>query len=179
MKKIIFLIISFTFITNTIKGQELKTPKGIIYHKTSTEINEKVKQVLVHAINNSGKNLEYDKTFICGPNLWEHLIQNKVNHKISGININFNIPDKGGYKIMHGRAIQKIIDFYTIWNFIIKTPKNNNYIIRKPNKNELTYYWSVIPYEIEEPIYIIEVNKLKIIIDFNSDSKLLYIDIIH
>ncbi len=155
----------------------MKIPKEIVYHKASKKTNEEVKQILSTAIKNHGENLTYNQTFICGPNLWEYLIVNKINTKVSGINVNFNVPIKNGYKTMKGRAIQKRTDFNIIWNFLFEKKGLYTFTIRKPNTSELIYYWKIIPYDIEEPIFIVEINNIKILTDF-SNKNLLHLDLI-
>ena len=166
----IILVIFLSFSMNTFSQQSGKSK--IFFHKTSKEVNDKTKGILSNAVLNEGADIRYDKTFICGPQLWNFITKSNIANKITGIRVNFNIPKGTGYVTSQGRAIQKREEFTLIWNLLFKGASMDNFKIRIPNEKELAYYWSIIPYEIEEPIFVVEYSGLNILVDFVGTSLL-------
>ena len=63
-----------------------------------------------------------------------------------------------------------------VWDYIIKELSKAPISYRKLSSKELSYYWSVFFYDIEEPIYIVDNSKIKILVDQSSNFKLLWLD---
>lgn len=166
MKKftiILILLVSTIFV----QGQkDIVIPNGVVYNKASESINKKANTIIKSEISNPTYSM-FDKLLYCGPNFWKNY---KNTLDISGIeagNIKFQVPQSDGSVIeMDGKLIQSQSDFETIWNQISKDFKKTNYKIRKLTSNELSYYWSIIFFDINEPIYVIENKNNKIILDF-------------
>jgi hypothetical protein len=55
---------------------------------------------------------------------------------------------------------------------VISDLKEDNYQIKILNQAELKYFWNIIFYNIEEPLFIIESPKIKFICDFLGNDKI-------
>ena len=53
---------------------------------------------------------------------------------------------------------------------------SGTFIIRKLTPLEMQAYWMMIAYDIEEPIYTIESPGFNLVVDFNNDGEIFYID---
>jgi hypothetical protein len=162
-------------------AQQIDIPSGIVYKPTSSESNNEAIKILKKEFTQPSYSL-YDKLVYCGPILWSTLKYTPELAAIPGGNITINIPkyDQNGKEIsttpFDGKLIQNKEDFKKIWDELIKSFKNGDFTIRKLKKEELLYYWSVIPYDIEEPIFVIENSKFRIIVDLTKALKVQWID---
>lgn len=156
-------------------SQSINIPEEIKYKETDELTNkkaiEKIKIELQEPQYSSLKNI-----FYCGPSLWERYILIPDVGSIQKGNITFKVPYNGDFIDKNGKLIQSQSDYQLIWNQIVKDFNNSEFIIRKPTPDELQVFWSIIFYDIEEPIFVIENNSYKVIIDLDSDLKIQFID---
>ncbi|TPD66862.1 hypothetical protein [Flavobacterium microcysteis] len=171
MKKIYLL---FSLITiNSISAQNIETiniPKGVVYNYVDNNLNDKAKQLII-------KNLEKNKYsileehLIVGPELWKRFQKIEKLQKIKG-NITFVVDDLK----LSGKYSPTLNDTKLIWDEF-KKEITGNYKIRKANEHELKYYWSVISFDIDEPLLIVETENHNYILNFlKSNLKLLWLD---
>ena len=154
---------------------------GIVYKPCPEALTVKAKEVFQSEII-SPKYILFDKTLYIGPVLWNRLKKDSTINKIEGGNLELLTPfydDKGSLveqKIIQGKLIQNKDDFKIVWDYIIKELSESPILYRKLTQKELSYYWSVIFYDIEEPIYIVENRNIKLLIDQGNSLKLLWLD---
>ncbi|MET0944252.1 MAG: hypothetical protein ABWY22_02470, partial [Flavobacterium sp.] len=109
---------------------------------------------------------------IIGPELWKKFKANEKIQKIEGGEIQFHVDNV----ILDGKMSQDMTDSKIIWDEF-KNEVSNQYTIRKANENELKYYWSVISFDIEEPLLIVETKEHNYILNLlKKDLKLLWLD---
>jgi len=78
---------------------------------------------------------------------------------------------------LDGKMGQSLSDSKIIWDEFRKEIGQQEYIIRKANENELIYYWSVISFDIEEPLLIVETKDHNYILNIlKDDLKLMWLD---
>jgi hypothetical protein len=172
-------LLFFLIIFSTIKAQDtIKIPKGVVYKKASTEKNEAAKKIIKKEFNKATTSYElFDKLVYIGPMLWKRYRSNPGLAKIVGGDIQFKVPNKGVISVLPGKLIQNIVDFKVVWNQILADGSSNKVSIRKLNSEELKYYWSVIFYDIEEPLFIVNTGKHNFLIQFlNTKLQLLWVD---
>jgi len=171
MKKIYLL---FSLITiNSISAQNIETiniPKGVVYNYADNNLNDKAKQLII-------KNLEKNKysileeRLIVGPELWKRFQKIEKLQKIKG-NITFHVDNLQ----LSGKFSPTLSDAKLIWDEF-KKEITGSYKIRKANEQELKYYWSVISFDIDEPLLIVETENHNYILNFlKSNLKLLWLD---
>lgn len=158
------------------QDKDINIPKGVVYKKNFDFINNKAIEVIKKELNSPDYSLFEDMVY-CGPNIWNRYKNNSNISKIEKGNITFEIPQSDNSIVKkEGKLIQTKEDFKIFWDEVIKSIKNTDYKIRKLNYNELQYFWYICFYDINEPIFVIENDKMKLIIDFNDKIKILFLE---
>lgn len=179
----IFKLIIFTFlfvgVSNKSFSQDtMNIPNGIVYKKTTEEINKKAEDIIRNELNSSTTTYElFDKIMYIGPILWKRYQNISAINKIQGGNVQFKVPTNNTTIIMSGKLIQTSNDYKTVWNQVLKDVNGAKLIFRKLNTVELKYYWAIIFYDIEEPVFIVETGKYKFLIQLlKNNFNLLWLD---
>lgn len=167
---------SLFFITNSY-SQSVDVPNGVIYHKTTDEKNSEAKKTINQAVATQKGNFIFETTIMVGPNLWRKFINSEYyTNPDMGIDLNFKIPNGKEITNRKGRILKKSQEFENLWKFVCDELKTNSKL-RIPTKNELEYYWSIIAFDIEEPLFVVENGKSKILLNINpTNSKLIFIE---
>jgi len=173
MKKIL-LIISFVSALK-LYPQSVEVPNGVIYHKTSAEKNEEAKKTIKNSIALNNSKFIFGSSIMVGPNLWSKFLTSKFFNHEMGIDLNFKIPTGNKVVTRKGKIIKRSDEFNSLWTFISENLKQAK--IRIPTESEIEYYWSIIAYEIEEPLYVLESPSLKVLFNLNPiDNKLIFVE---
>lgn len=146
-------------------------PNWIRYASTTDEINKNTITMLQRFINEEAINLESYNTLIVGPTLWRDYMNDSELKKI-WIN-STAIIDKQELPI---RTYTSKYDGGIFMEKFKKELFHKQSIIRKANTEELKYYWSTIPFDIEEPLLIVESGSWKYLFNFNKNSWVNWID---
>lgn len=159
----------FTFAQTT---ETINVPKGIVYNYCDPKVLEKARDLVTESITDSTKYLVSDKILIVGPQLWMRF---KNIPRLSDI--------EGGRTVFHvdkeeriGKVTQRLDDAQKVWDEFRKDIKGK-FTIRKANEDELKYYWSVISFDIDEPLLIVETKEHNYILNLiKKDLKLMWLD---
>lgn len=169
---IVFLFSIFAF--NAIKSQsseKINIPKGIVYNYADSKIVESAKKIISENLKTNDYSL-LQPNLMVGPGLWKRF---KHIQELNEIKEGKVILYVDGLEL-DGKMSQTINDSKKIWNEI-KKEVNNEFVIRKADERELTYYWSVISFDIDEPLLIVETKQHKYILNLLKDNlKLLWLD---
>ena len=171
--KHIFLIISILTI-NIISGQDIEKiniPKRIVYNYVDNKQIDKAKKLIEDNLSNSNTYSILQKNLIIGPLLWKRF---KNIDKLDEIekNVDFHVDNI----ILKGKMSQNINDSKLIWDEFRKEI-TGQYKIRKANEDELEYYWTVIDFDIDEPLLIVETENHNYILNLlKKDLKLMWLD---
>lgn len=177
MKKILSVTLLMFSIT-AFAQDPIVIPKGVKYKKIDEKINDYAKKKLIKELNKSTVAYSlFDKALYIGPNLWQRYKNIEVIKNIEGGNIQFKVRTDNTTTTLPGKLIQKISDYKIIWGTLISEVNNKKISFRKLNPTELKYYWTVIFYDIEEPVFIFETGKYKYLIQLiKSNFKILWLD---
>jgi hypothetical protein len=184
MKIFLFgLVIGIVLANAAIAQDSLVIPKGVVYKKAGDELNNEIKELFLKELSATTVTYSLFKGVVfCGPQLWQRY---KKNEKIAAIqqgNVTFHVPlfdDAGKVTktvLLEGKLIQQTNDFKLIWDEIIKDFSTSPVKIRKLTPRELSYYWSIISFDIQEPIFVAENNSYKIILDSGGQKKLIFME---
>jgi hypothetical protein len=79
---------------------------------------------------------------------------------------------------MQGKLFQNKAEIREFWKALCKTVgRDEKFRIRRPTKLELELYWAMIPYDIEEPIFVVESDRHSFLIDFaGGKDRMFWID---
>jgi hypothetical protein len=164
----------------SLSAQTVDIPDGVKYAYASDKVNEKAKALITKEITKPSYKL-YKKLLFVGPNLWNRYKSIPELQEIVG-NALFKVPtyDEKGKLIkmdtLQGKLIQDEKEFRLLWNQVVKDLAGKEFVLRKLTHDELQYYWINIPFDIEEPIYIVEANNIKLLVDVSKDDKLEWLD---
>jgi hypothetical protein len=135
---------------------------------TNAKAMEKLLTVLQDTLKSGVK--WFDKGVGCGPFLWMQLSKNDFFIKADGAKIFINAPFSKGTQSFEGKSFRNPADLDSLQSFMVELlKKDGQFIIRKPNPLELRIYWSLIPYDIEEPIFVIETKSHRILVHFLNE----------
>ncbi|MTH14077.1 hypothetical protein [Flavobacterium sp. LC2016-01] len=169
-----FLILFFfiSFLSSAQKKETVTIPKGVVYKYADAKIIEKAKKLISDNLSENNDYKILQNNLIIGPELWKRFKANEKIQKIEGGAVQFHVDDL----ILDGKMCQDITDTKIVWDEF-KNEVSNQFIIRKANELELAYYWSVISFDIEEPLLIVETKEHNYILNLlKKDLKLLWLD---
>lgn len=153
--------------------EKIKIPKGIVYNYCDPAIVDKAKEIIKADLSDTGEFKLSGDMLIVGPVLWRRFKDISELKNIPGGNVEFHV-DKN---ILTGKMTQKADDTRKVWKALQAEINSQPYVIRKLNEKELVYYWSVISFDIDEPLLIVETKEHKYILNILKEKMtLLWLD---
>ncbi|MFD1603120.1 hypothetical protein ACFSJW_06530 [Flavobacterium artemisiae] len=173
MKKIISILFLLINLSSFSQNKEtIAIPKGVVYKYCDPKTLEKAKKLISDNLSNNSDFKLLKSNLIIGPVLWKTFKDNENIQKIEGGKVQFHVDNL----VLDGKISQTIDDSKIIWNEF-KKEVSGEYTIRKANEKELQYYWSVISFDIEEPLLIVETKDHNYILNLlRKDLTLLWLD---
>jgi len=169
----------------TAEGQSLReqtnerpVPKEIVYIPVDDATNARFRKRLetVFAPDYSGNDLIFGETIICGPFLWKAILRAKAMDADTGIPVKMVIPQGEKVIELQARGIKPRAAIDTFERYLrALLAEDGGFTVRKLNPDEMSIYWAMIPYDIEEPVFILESRNHLIIMDFAEDT-ILHVD---
>jgi hypothetical protein len=184
MKKTILLLsvsVFFNFFANA-QSEIVDVPAGIVYKTCADSINQKVKKIILKELSDSCTYLICDKMLFCGPKLWQRYKDLSGVGEIAAGNITFKVPffdEKGKQKStqnLTGKLVQTHEDFIVFWKQVIKDFDGSEITVRKLHNEELSYYWAIIFFDIEEPVFAVECATHTFLFDMSQKGQLEWIE---
>jgi hypothetical protein len=173
------LLLLFLCIGSIVSAQKIDSvaiPRGVVYKYTDAATIEKAKQLIEREISgNPTYELDKGVAFI-GPVIWSRYKKVTTLAEIKGgdVTINYN-KEK-----LSAKMTQNHDDFKKIWDQVRAEVKDKPLKIRKATFKELQYYWSVISFDIEEPLFIAEIPDHRFIINLSpKDLSIVWLDEVH
>ncbi len=151
-------------------------PKGVRYKKADASVNVRAKKKL-HAIFDGRPTLaNFDGVakmpLLLGPGLWNAMKKAVAADFKTAKKSFFMVPNATGYQKLEGRIPRTPDQLETAWLCITGlAEKSGKATIRKAKAGELSYYWALISYNLEEPIYVVDCGRTKLIFDFDDNAK--------
>ncbi|MBP6624053.1 MAG: hypothetical protein KA198_02710 [Chitinophagaceae bacterium] len=169
----------FTFLVSTLFSisygqniEEIVIPKGVTYNYCDAKTIEEAKKLISENISDDSKFTLAQNILIVGPQLWNRYKNINRLSEIEGGNTTFHVDNLE----LKGKMTQDIKDAKKVWDEFRKEVKGE-YKIRKANEEELKYYWSVISFDIDEPLLIVETKEHNYILNIlKEDLKLMWLD---
>ncbi|ESU20961.1 hypothetical protein FCR2A7T_07330 [Flavobacterium cauense R2A-7] len=173
MKLTNIILLLFTInISLAQKTETITIPKGIVYNYCDNKTIEKAKKTIADNLSNNNNYTLLQDNLIIGPELWKRFKDNKKIQQIEKGKVQFHVDNL----VLEGKMSQELNDSKIIWDEFRKEI-SQKYIIRKANEEELKYYWSVISFDIDEPLLIIETKEHNYILNIlKDDLKLMWLD---
>lgn len=173
MAKLIITLSLITFWNNLLLAQRIEVPNGIAYNYCDSLIVEKAKHQIESDLSPSGKYSLLSDIMFVGPVLWSRFKDMDALKNIKGGNTTLMVDNKK----LSAKLTQHTDDSKKVWDEFRKEIKGKKFVLRKANPKELQYYWSVISFDIDEPLIILETDQKRYILNISPKTmKLLWLD---
>lgn len=176
------MLYSLVFAAAFLSSQEI--PQGVRYKKAPDALNKKAETKLLNFFKSPPAKADYagmsQKVLICMPGIWESIRKVAPLELRSAKMANFYVPGPGEPQKFEGRLFKTSHEQVTFWK-LLRGQCQKQPVIRKAKANELKYYWALIPYDIEEPVFIADFGASQVLFDFGGseqDPKVLAIEVI-
>lgn len=162
-------------------GQEI--PSGVRYKTAPDELNNLSKELIQIALSSKAEMPSefFGDVFVAGPTLWKALKPQADPILIGARSLVLIIPGKSSFAA-EAKAIRTDDEKKAFWKqFKSHYSDLANASIRKARAEEISYYWATIPFDIEEPFWVIERGSDRFIADFESKggkARLFWIDLV-
>lgn len=132
-------------------------PKGVTYRKATESQNNKAKAALEHAlVEVKGSVQLLGGVVTCGPILWRDLKehQEELIKDSTPVTMFLSVPEQVKAE---GRGLRTQEQRDRFWKIVLERfPDLQKGIVRSAKANEIQFYWATIPFDIEEPFFVIE-----------------------
>ncbi len=148
-------------------------PEKVDYIPTIKTINDiaKVKLAIFFRSHFEKKRMSglFGESVMCGPFLWSRLKDHAYMRYIEYMDIDFyDKSEKIEGKVILGKSS---IEPFLIVIFEALPVQDENRI-RKLSASEIRKYWSMAPYTIKEPVFIVEIGVFKLLVNFTQNLKI-------
>lgn len=177
MKKYILTLPLFLILSNGLLfGQQIEkieVPSGVVYNYCDSVTYENAKSIIKQNLSDAEEYSLIDQILFVGPVLWARFKDIKSLKNIKGGNTTLLVDDKK----LSAKLTQDIADGKKVWDEFRREIGEKKFILRKASPKELRYYWSVISFDIDEPLVIVETDKERYILNIIPGTmKLVWLD---
>ena len=179
MKLLFIAALLFFLVPSALYAQEI--PKGVRYKKATEELNRSAKELLELALAQESRDLDVNVIFgkgaiMCGPFLWT-LIGDESSFR-GATPVSLNVDGS----VFDGRGITKEDQKRLLWERLTSKLKGREAAtIRKANSAEISFFWAMIPFDIEEPLFIADFGDRKLLMNFaikDGKPRLFWLDLV-
>jgi hypothetical protein len=153
-----------------------QVPAGVTYKLAPEPMNAAAKANLEKALAGAPafpKELLKD-TFTCGPMLWKDLKPTADKILLESKEVIGFVETPAPTKV-DLRAMITPEQRVSFWNALLKSyPEIKSAKVRKANEKEILYYWATIPFDIEEPFFVIDAGANVFVAHFASLAPALF-----
>lgn len=148
-----------------------KIPEGITYVRAEKEVNREAREYLLDLFARPDSGIRLPKAIVCGPFLWYELIFVAGFDENIGIPVLFNMPLGNTVHSFQGRAIRWEDKTTALQDYFRNLFDNlGGFSLRKLSEQEISLYWSMVPYDIHEPVFMIESPGFILVADICSEG---------
>lgn len=183
MTKKLILLTLISFMIATAWSQDVVIPAGVTYKKADDKLNKKAQELMTAELQGEPDYKIFSGSLIIGPSLWARYVKIDELKNIKAGNVTYEVPildEKGNIKNTQkatGKLIQTKDDYVLLWRYLREDFKGTKLKYRKLTPSEISYYWSMISFDIEEPIFAIDNGKYILLVNFTpKDMKIFWID---
>jgi hypothetical protein len=162
-------------------------PAGVHYKKAPDAVNGRALAKLTKFFKDSPSKADFGGMskgpLVCMPGMWMAISEACPRELMAAKHATFMVPNDADVQKFEGRIFKTPQEKLTFWKLLHKRAAGRQPVIRKAKSNELKYYWALIPYDIEEPVWIADFGKDKVLCDFmgggdGKDPQVLAIEMI-
>ena len=156
-------------------------PDGVVYKPASPKVNSIAEEALINAFSDNDLNPVLSDSVFVGPALWRSIESLDLDfmRDLEVTPVNFKLPykDKSGkqqFTELKGALFKEDKSRKALARFLKGILASSPSRIRAPKSHELSAYWSIISFDIEEPIFVLQVgdgNKsINLLVDMTGDK---------
>jgi hypothetical protein len=157
-------------------------PEGVVYKTAPEPVNAAAKSALQTALaSEQFPEAIFGEVTVCGPMLWKVLKPSADTVLLSAKPVIAMITDPEAIHAEGKRLLSadERRAFWILWQK--KYPGLKKATIRKARADELSFYWATIPFDIEEPLFVVDTGSERFIVHMmNKQEKttLFWIDLV-
>ncbi len=167
-----FITVLFLTLTQLAYSQdvvEVKVPKHVVYHYCHPKALQQAKDSLEKCFDSNRNCNIISNHLIIGPTLWNRFQHKEKLQNLQPGNVLFYIDQ---YELK-GKIAQNQEEAQWMWQ-TWQSELQKPYKIRKATARELDYHWSVISWDIEEPLLVLDTLEHQYILDFSENGERLF-----
>jgi hypothetical protein len=182
MKRLLtFAVTTVLLCLSNLAAQDI--PKGVNYKKAPEAVNNLAKASLEQALANSDKMPAqfFNELLVCGPRLWKSLKPSADRTLLEAKPIIMMVQVPEPITAEGKRALTKEQQASLWRSFLDKYPKVKGAQVRKGKADEISYYWATIPFDIEEPFFVIDIGAERFVAHFkvkDDQPSLFWLDLV-
>jgi len=156
-------------------------PERVEYKKTTPERNQTARKMMLRCLAPAATHKQrlelFDDLLIIGPVMWKdlrdagfELTSTPAMHSYVPVPDgagNMTAVDIGGGALRSAKAVSRFVNAFSKNYKHARIP-----VVRKLTPAEMDTYWTVIPFAIEEPVFIAEMGKANILMDFSGSNEI-------
>lgn len=157
----------------------IKIPQSVTYKAITVDKNEKTTLDFINYLKDPQANaaLQSKSVFICGPHLSTILKRSGILANLEYTKIIGPLVVSGKQEVIveyviKGESVSKVLNL--VRNLLLR---DESFKVRKFAPNELLWYWSIVSWDIEEPLLMFENNYHKVGINFDKNGKVFFLDL--
>jgi hypothetical protein len=162
MKNLTFLfllVLSISAIAQN--GKKVDVPPGVVYNYCKPALLQKAKTLVSNELKGTPSYELCGKILFVGPVLWQRFRNIPALQQIEGGNLTLRVDDQE----LSGKMTQDIADTHRFWDALRSEIGAESFVLREATARELSYYWSVISFDIDEPLIIVETKAHRYILN--------------
>jgi hypothetical protein len=164
----------------SVVAQEI--PKGVNYKTAPEAVNVAAKSMLENALASDSLPREFfGEVTVCGPMLWKALKPSADKVMLNAKPLIANIQDTEPI-VAEAKRILTDDERQSFWRLLwSKYPALKSAKIRKAHADEISFYWATIPFDIEEPFFVVETDAERFVAQLqnkNGKTTLFWIDLV-
>lgn len=173
MKNLLLLLITSFSLQLYAQKEKIEVPARITYKYCKPKTYLKAKELVLKEMGEDAHFELCDRFMFIGPVLWQRFFKIDALSKIEGGSVDLHVNED----VLKAKLCQSLTDSKKVWNQIRSEVENKEIKLRKAKPSELEYYWSVISYDIQEPLIIAETIGHAYILDLSPKTlKLMWLD---
>jgi hypothetical protein len=168
------------FLSVSAFSQEI--PAGVRYKKAADDLNNLAKKNLESALLSDAVPSDlFNGVTVLGPMLWKSLKPANDPVMLAMKPVTLIVPGPSSFAA-EGKRVLFDVEREAFWNVFRKQyPNLKEGKVRKGNAQEISFYWATIPFDIEEPLWVIEAGSDRFIAHFQvkeGQPRLFWIDLV-
>ena len=176
----------------------VEVPEGVVYKRATAKENTEARIQIRTALSTGSLAYIFDDKVICGPALWSDIKGQTAFSDFDITPVEINIPILGSgaegstaMQKFEGALLQGPEEIQALAR-VLTSVLDRSVNIRKAHPDELEVFWALIPYDIEEPLFVLETDivvdkagtgkggkdktTLRFLLDMTSEYKVFWIE---